>query len=134
MWFRVCFWFCSVDPCVLSVLPIVSPDGLSFKYQSFCCSKYDKTRLKSLLFWNQNTSALGPVIVECSGEYFVIIVYCGATPHSILTLNVPIATKVVCFSRLLKCLCSLCGKQCGPRSDCSYRSSLFWVHNVSFYT
>ena len=35
-----------------------------------------------------------------------------------LTLNVPIATIVVCFSRLLKCLRSLFGKQCGPRSDC----------------
>ena len=52
----------------------------------------------------------------------------------LLTLNAPIATKVVCFSRLLKCLRSLCGKQCGPRSDCSYRSSLFWVHTVCFYT
>ena len=50
-----------------------------------------------------------------------------------LTLNAPLATKVVCFSRLLKCLRSLCGKQCGPRSDCSYRSSLFWVHAVCFY-
>ena len=39
-----------------------------------------------------------------------------------LTLNAPIATKVVCFSRLLKCLRSLYGKQCGPRSDCSYRA------------
>ena len=38
-----------------------------------------------------------------------------------LTLNAPIATKVVCFSRLLKCFRSLYGKQCGPRSDCSYR-------------
>ena len=46
----------------------------------------------------------------------------------------PIATKVVCFSCLLKCLRSLYGKQCGPRSDCSYRSSLFWVHAVCFYT
>ena len=44
-----------------------------------------------------------------------------------LTLNAPIATKVICFSCLLKCLRSLYGKQCGPRSDCSYRSSLFWV-------
>ena len=35
-------------------------------------------------------------------------------------LNGPIATKVVCFSRLLKCLRSLYGKQCGPRSDYSY--------------
>ena len=52
----------------------------------------------------------------------------------ILTLKAPIATKVVCFSRLLKCLRSLYGKQCGPRSDCSYRSSLFWVHAVCLYT
>ena len=35
-----------------------------------------------------------------------------------LTLNAPIATTVVCFSRLLKCLRSLYGKQYGPRSDC----------------
>ena len=51
-----------------------------------------------------------------------------------LTLKAPITTKVVCFSRLLKCLRSLYGKQCGPRSDCSYRSSLFWVHTACFYT
>ena len=42
--------------------------------------------------------------------------------------------KVVCFSHLLKCLRSLYTKQCGPRSDCSYRSSLIWVHPVCFYT
>ena len=52
----------------------------------------------------------------------------------ISTLNAPIATKVVCFSRLLKCLRSLYGKQCGPRSDCCYRSSLFCVNAVCFYT
>ena len=34
--------------------------------------------------------------------------------------SLPITTKVVCFSRLLKCLSSLYGKQCGPRLDCSY--------------
>ena len=33
-------------------------------------------------------------------------------PGNILTLNAPIATKVVCFFRLLKCLRSLYGKQC----------------------
>ena len=38
---------------------------------------------------------------------------------SLLTLNALVATKVVCFSGLLKCLRSLYGKQCGPRSDCS---------------
>ena len=31
-----------------------------------------------------------------------------------LTLKVPIATKVVCFSSLLKCLQSLYDKQCEP--------------------
>ena len=41
-----------------------------------------------------------------------------------ISLNAPIATKVVCFSHLLKCLRSLYGKQCGPRSDCS-GSTLF---------
>ena len=54
--------------------------------------------------------------------------------HSELTLNAPIATKVICFSCLLKCLRSIYGKQCGPRSDCSYRSSLFLVHSECFYT
>ena len=45
------------------------------------------------------------------------------TPVStVLTLNAPIVTKVVCFSRLLKCLRSI------------YRSSLFWVHAVCFFT
>ena len=34
----------------------------------------------------------------------------------------------------LKCLRSLFGKECGPRLDCSYRSNLFWVHAVCFYT
>ena len=32
----------------------------------------------------------------------------------IITLNAPIATKVVCFSRLLKCLRSLYGKSVNP--------------------
>ena len=55
------------------------------------------------------------------------------TKYFALTLTAPIATKVVCFSRLLKCFRSIYGKQCGPRSNCSHRSSLFWVHAVSFY-
>ena len=41
------------------------------------------------------------------------------TSSLILTLNEPITTKDVCFSHL-KCLRSLYGKQCGPRSDCCY--------------
>ena len=35
-----------------------------------------------------------------------------------LTLKASIATKVLCFSRLLKCLRSLYCKQWGPISDC----------------
>ena len=49
-----------------------------------------------------------------------------------LTLKVPIATNVFCFSPLLKCLRSLYGKQCGPRSDCSFlyprKLCLWWVY------
>ena len=44
---------------------------------------------------------------------------------NVLTRNAPIATKVVCFSRLLKCLKSLYDNQCGPRSDCCSGSTLF---------
>ena len=58
----------------------------------------------------------------------------SSQPDLDLTFNAPIATKVVCFSRLLKCLRSLYDKQSGTRSDCSYRSSLFWVYAVCFYT
>ena len=50
------------------------------------------------------------------GETFTRKVY--HMTSLILTLNAPIATKVLCFSHLLKCLRSLYGKQCGPR---------FWV-------
>ena len=43
------------------------------------------------------------------------------------------ATKVVCFSHLLKCFRSLYGKQCGPRSDCSCSGSTLFasIHNSS---
>ena len=45
---------------------------------------------------------------------------------SLLNLKAPIATKVVCYSRLLKCLRSLYGKQCGPRvcSGCTLFASI----------
>ena len=45
-----------------------------------------------------------------------------------LTLKLPITTTAVCF---VIC-CHFC-KQCGPRSDCSSRSSLIWVHTVCLY-
>ena len=47
------------------------------------------------------------------------------------TLNAPSATKVVCFSRLLKCFRSLYDKQCGPRSDCS--QSVLGPHCLLLY-
>ena len=37
--------------------------------------------------------------------------------------KVSFKTFLVCFSRLLKCLNNLYGKQCGPISDCSYEQS-----------
>ena len=52
------------------------------------------------------------------------------TQFQLLTLNAPIVTKVVCFSRLLKCL-SLYGKQRGPRSGSTlFASILKLVSNV----
>ena len=52
-----------------------------------------------------------------------------------LTLNVPIAIKVVCFSCLLKCLRSLYGKQYGPRSDCFCSGSTLFpsIPNFQMY-
>ena len=49
----------------------------------------------------------------------------------------PASENVVCLCCLLNILANFSnlslhrGKQCGPRSDCSYRSSLIWVHTVS---
>ena len=67
--------------------------------------------------------------ISCGGDLFE-----SEKDVEDLTLNAPIARKVICFSHLLKCLRSLYCKQCGSRPDCSYWSSLFWVHGVCFYT
>ena len=64
--------------------------------------------------WESSLSVRGFALLSCSSTLFLLQ----------LALNLPIATKVICFSRLLKSLRSLYGKQCGLRSDCSYRSSL----------
>ena len=49
-----------------------------------------------------------------------------------LSYSSQIATKVVCFSRLLKCLRSLYGKQCGPRSAvCSGSTLIASILNLS---
>ena len=100
-------------------------------------------QLYLLMNLNQNhRCTTGPLVKHPRYEDSVIGPYEQIFEHKIviiflfisLTLNAPIETKVVCFSHLLKCIRSLYGKQCGPRSDCSYRSSLFWVHAVCFYT
>ena len=65
--------------------------------------------LKLQLLCNKNAAIKLPV--------FVILL-------NYLTFNAPITTKVVCFSPLLKCLRSLHGKQCRPRSDCSMANSV----------
>ena len=57
--------------------------------------------------------------------------YRGQNGHNIFILKAPIATKVVCFSRLLKYLRSLYGKQCGPRSVCSGSTLLASILNSS---
>ena len=95
-------------------IALISPEN-AFNIGLFCI----------LFLWNSSRTHASEIIVK------------GLSlnkPTAGLFLNTPIATKVVCFSRLLECLRSLYDKQCGPRSDCSYRSSLFWVHAVCFYT
>ena len=50
----------------------------------------------------------------------------------VLTLKAPITTIVVSLSSVSYFKSHFC-KQCGPRSDCSFRSSLIWVHTVCLY-
>ena len=59
--------------------------------------------------------------------------------HSSLTLKMPrkpASENVICLCCLLNILANFSnlflhtGKQCGPWSDCSWRSSLIWVHTV----
>ena len=58
----------------------------------------------------------------------ILAIFCSLADT--LTLNAPIATKVVCFSRLLKCLRSLYGKKCGPiGAVCSGRTLFASIFN-----
>ena len=98
-----------------------------FVLRSFCTLQTVHTIMKCrMMAFHQFTSV--------KSMYQKIYFTTEMQPNIFLTLKAPIATKVVCFSHLLKCLRSLYGKQCGPRSDCSYSSSLFWVHAVCSYT
>ena len=44
-----------------------------------------------------------------------------------LTLKAPIATKVVCLSRLFKCLRSIYGRKCGPRPGAVFSESTLFA-------
>ena len=69
-------------------------------------------------------------------------VWSGSTLFAKMTFKITSNDKatasenVVCLCRLLNILANFSnlflhtGKQCGPRSDCSQRSSLIWVHTV----
>ena len=48
------------------------------------------------------------------------------------TLKVPVTTVVIVLCHLLVILSHFC-KQCVPRSDCSFGSSLIRVHTVCLY-
>ena len=58
----------------------------------------------------------------------------GRYANFLLILIAPITTKVICFSRLPKCLRSLYGNQCGPRSDCSYHQTTLFASILKFAT
>ena len=50
----------------------------------------------------------------CTGSFGSVLLADVISTKTHLTLNAPITTKVVCFTRLLKCLRRLYGKQCDP--------------------
>ena len=86
---------------------------------------------QALFLFSESLKSMAYVVISDHAAFPIIFSW---KKIKCLTLNAPITTKVVCFSHLLKCSRSLYGKQCEPRSDCSYRSSLFWVHAVCSYT
>ena len=86
---------------------------LKTKNENGCAIENNKfIAFSSVLERNNNTCIL----------YIYIYRICNQV-IGVWSLKAPFATKVICFSCLLKCLRSLFGKQCGSRSD-SYRSSV----------
>ena len=70
---------------------------------------------------------------SCASELIQLsVIFLLLVKFLYLNLNAPIAAKVVCFSRLLKCLRSLYDKQCGPRSDCSCSGSTLFAHILNW--
>ena len=53
--------------------------------------------------------------------------------QNIFTASPPLTLKASALSSACDFESHFC-KQCGPRSDCSFRSSLIWVHTVCRYT
>ena len=143
-WLVMVEWlFLAVPWGCLRFVIVVFPDHTHFLF----LRHYLQGLLQQIVYFNKTVYLeFYDILTVCTSsprKYFVQIrVESQLREHSYeplsggvyLTLNAPIATKVVCFSHLLKCLRSLYGKQCGPRSDCSFRSSLFWVQAVCFYT
>ena len=79
-------------------------------------------------------STIGLLKVKGKAWKIASIVTCflSCKYQEILSLMSKSQQKLSAFSRLLKCLRSLYGKQCGPRTDCSYRSTLFaFILNLS---
>ena len=104
-------------------LNVLFIDYIAWRY---IIPRYDVIRDK-IIFFNSdclwvNCSTAHKTIIFKSHDFPYFNPYCANHNKSRL------------LSRLLKCFRSLYGKQSEPRSDCSYRSSLFWVHAVCFYT
>ena len=73
-------------------------------------------------------------IEQTAGWLRMFLIYFISGMGSLLVSMVPVATKVICFSCLLKCLRSLNGKQCGSRSDCSLKEqSVLGPHCLLLY-
>ena len=78
--------------------------------------------------WSENgCPPVVPILFYSNSSNFLIshaIFDLVCSRLSSLTLTAPISSNVFCFSRLLKCLRSLYGKQCGPRSGSTLFSSI----------
>ena len=111
------FWFYWFHFFMKGVGDSRSPSLIMFMTNIFNSCKKRLKRLPSF------TSILGNFSYTLFAIHILngsAIVKCNGPEKVYLTLiNTPMATKVVCFSCLLKCLRSLYGKQCGPRLDCS---------------
>ena len=102
--------------CVFKEIDPLPPiDHSDYDYEKFSKNFYEEPVDITKLSEDEVTALRSKLDIRVG-----IIVSQDLKISKIITLNAPIATKVICFSRLLNCLRSLYGKQCGPRSDCPY--------------